>query len=271
MHRSGTSAVARGLSALGVDLGNDFLEATPENPTGYWEDRQIVQINDRLLQSFGLRWDDAGPIDARRLRGWRVWTLQRWARRHLNATLARNRLWGFKDPRAIRVLPFWRDVLRACRSDPAYVFVLRNPLSVAASLHVRQQMPVERALRLWVAYVVPFFRVLSAAPAIVVDYDRVIDDPHGQMLRIAAAVGMPADERAIATYAREFLDARLRHSAHVAEELDASHLAGRVARDAYVLLDDLSADRTRFDAAFWVRWERIERDAASLAGRAAQA
>ena len=42
MHRSGTSAIARGISSLGVYLGNDFLDAQPENPTGYWEDRNLV-------------------------------------------------------------------------------------------------------------------------------------------------------------------------------------------------------------------------------------
>jgi hypothetical protein len=232
MHRSGTSAVARGMSALGVELGNDFLEATPENPTGYWEDRQIVQIDDRLLQSFGLQWDDAGAIDPQRLRGWRVWTLRRWALRHLKTTLARSPLWGFKDPRAIRVLPFWRDVLAACGADAAYVFVLRNPASVAASLHARQRMPVHDALRLWLAYVVPFFRQVAAASSVVVDYDRVLHDPVSQMLRISDRLNLSNDERAIERYAREFLDGGLRHSALSASDVDVSCEAGRGARDA---------------------------------------
>ncbi|HEY2475861.1 MAG TPA: hypothetical protein VGI19_13820, partial [Candidatus Cybelea sp.] len=49
MHRSGTSAIARGVAALSVYLGCDFLDAQPENPTGYWEDRNLVAIDDRVL------------------------------------------------------------------------------------------------------------------------------------------------------------------------------------------------------------------------------
>ena len=53
MHRSGTSAVVRGLKALSVFLGRNFLDAQPENPTGYWEDKGIVELNERVLKALG--------------------------------------------------------------------------------------------------------------------------------------------------------------------------------------------------------------------------
>ena len=63
MHRSGTSALTRGLQMLGVYLGNDFLSPQPDNPTGYWEDRKICELNERLLAAFGLKWEDVALID----------------------------------------------------------------------------------------------------------------------------------------------------------------------------------------------------------------
>ena len=63
MHRSGTSAFARGLQMLGVYLGNDFLDPKPDNPTGYWEDRNIYAINERLLAVLGLKWEEVALID----------------------------------------------------------------------------------------------------------------------------------------------------------------------------------------------------------------
>ena len=63
MHRSGTSALARGLQTLGVYLGNDFISPKPDNPTGYWEDRNIFEINERLLAVFGLKWEEVALID----------------------------------------------------------------------------------------------------------------------------------------------------------------------------------------------------------------
>ena len=48
---------------LGVYLGNNFLGAKPDNPTGYWEDRNIYEINERLLAVLGLKWEDIELID----------------------------------------------------------------------------------------------------------------------------------------------------------------------------------------------------------------
>ena len=68
MHRSGTSALARGLQMLGVYLGNNFLSPQPDNPTGYWEDKNICELNERLLTAFGLKWEDVTLIDDSRWR-----------------------------------------------------------------------------------------------------------------------------------------------------------------------------------------------------------
>ena len=62
MHRSGTSVLTRGLQALGVFLGDEFLSSRPDNPTGYWEDRIIVGLNERLLGLFGLNWESISLI-----------------------------------------------------------------------------------------------------------------------------------------------------------------------------------------------------------------
>ena len=116
MHRSGTSAIARGLGALSVYLGNDFLDAQPENPTGYWEDKGIVALNERLLGALGLKWDDTSAIDRRAFERRRVRALRRDAIRYLNRTFTSTPLWGFKDPRTIRVLPFWQRRCANARS-----------------------------------------------------------------------------------------------------------------------------------------------------------
>ena len=65
MHRSGTSAIARGLAALGVFLGDDFLDAKPENPTGYWEDKGDRRDQRASARSTWPAWDDATPIARR--------------------------------------------------------------------------------------------------------------------------------------------------------------------------------------------------------------
>ncbi len=257
MHRSGTSAVARGLQALSVYLGNDFLDAQPENPTGYWEDRGVVELNERVLKTLGLRWDGVAPIDPRRFVGWRIWRLRRETIHYLRKRFTHQPIWGFKDPRTMRLLPFWRRVLSDCDVDDAYLLVSRNPSSVAASLHARQGMDLETAQRLWLVYVMPFLGTISDKPLVVVDYDLLMGDPRGQLERIARKLEISADAVEVDRFAADFLDAKLRHTLFSPAEIDAGSELGRLTRDAYVLLYELAADRRQPDSAFWSAWERI--------------
>jgi hypothetical protein len=59
MARSGTSAITRGLNALGIDLGNKLTPANEKwNPKGFWEDNEVVyQINAKIsCSAFPALW-----------------------------------------------------------------------------------------------------------------------------------------------------------------------------------------------------------------------
>jgi hypothetical protein len=267
MHRSGTSAIARGLGALGVYLGNDFLDAQPENPTGYWEDKGIVALNERLLGALGLTWDDTSPVDRRAFERRGVRRLRRDAIRYLNRTFTSAPLWGFKDPRTIRALPFWQRALRDCEVEDCYVVAIRNPRSVAASLFARQAMDADAAYRLWLVHMVPFFNDVIGKPFVVVDYDLLMRDSRAQLERVARTIGIPPNPNTseIDSFAGDFLDARLRHSAFSRDDLEDATEAARLAKDTYSLLHGLAEDRP--DAgAFWSAWEGIRARFEALAG-----
>jgi hypothetical protein len=258
MHRSGTSAVARGLQALGVYLGNDFLDAQPENPTGYWEDRRIVELDERVLKALRLNWDSVRRLDRREFGGWRMWRMRREAIRDLRRRFTPHPLWGFKDPRTIRLLPFWRSVLRRLEVDDRYVLVIRNPASIAASLYARQKMDAEDAQRLWLVHMVPFLGDLAGKPLAVVDYDLLMSDPRRQLDRIAHRLELPnADAGEIERFAGAFLDQHLRHTIFSPQDIDASTESGRLMREAFLLLYELATDRRSADAEFWKAWENV--------------
>ncbi|MGC1381885.1 MAG: sulfotransferase [Candidatus Baltobacteraceae bacterium] len=268
MHRSGTSAIARGLAALSVYLGDDFLDAQPENPTGYWEDKGIVEINERVLKRLGIAWDDVSPIDRRQLESWRMWPLRREARKYLERAFTPHRLWGFKDPRTIRILPFWRRVFGDARVADSYLVAIRNPRSVEASLYARQRMDAARAQRLWLVHSVPFMREIAGLPFVVVDYDRLMLDPRGELGRIATTLQIPSFDRSaseIGRFSAEFLDAGLRHTRFALEELDGETGLARLTRDAYLRLYDLACDRVAADQ-FWSGWTGVEREYRALVG-----
>src|SRR6266481_6275397 len=96
MHRSGTSALTRGLQMLGVYLGNDFLSPRPDNPTGYREDKNICELNERLLAVFRLKWEDVALIDDARWHETAVEALRGEAVKYLESQFINHPLWGFK-------------------------------------------------------------------------------------------------------------------------------------------------------------------------------
>jgi len=268
MHRSGTSAVARGLQALSVYLGNNFLDAQPENPTGYWEDKSIVELNDRVLAALGLHWDSLAPVARNEFDRFRIRLLRRKAAQYVKRTFESRPLWGFKDPRTIRLLPFWLRLLRDRRVNDSYVVVIRNPMSVAASLFRRQAMDAATAQRLWLVHMVPHLRDLRDKPMVVVDYDLLMQQPRPQLERIARRLNLPAPSEAasreIDRFASDFLDERLRHTRFSPDEFDPTTDESRLIKAAFFLLYESAADRIEPNAKLWSGWEKIERDFEAL-------
>ena len=60
MHRGGTSLAARAVHALGFHFGDNLWGPREDNPTGFWEDRDVVELNEALLERDGLDWQSAG-------------------------------------------------------------------------------------------------------------------------------------------------------------------------------------------------------------------
>ena len=61
--RSGTSAITRGLQALGVELGDQLRPAGGKNPTGFFEDESLMKVNKRLRKALGLRAESVSLIE----------------------------------------------------------------------------------------------------------------------------------------------------------------------------------------------------------------
>jgi hypothetical protein len=156
-------------------------------------------------------------------------------------------------------LPFWRRVLLDCRVDDAYVLAIRNPASVAASLYARQRMDSETAARLWLVNMVPYLRAIAGKPLVVVDYDLLMRDPRAQLERISQRLELPRSNAAeIERFANEFLDSKLQHTVFSPDEIEASTDAGRLTRDAFLLLYELASDEKTPGAEFWRAWESVE-------------
>ncbi len=183
MHRSGTSAVAGVLGALGfqtptADDRMDWPESNPE----HWESLSLTVFDDELMDRLGGSWDappdlpdgwetgaavsahpDPGPIVA--------------------AAFPEPGPLMWKDPRICLLYPYWKRLIPA---PVAVVLVWRAPGAVAASLHRRDGMDPALGVALWERYNRSALALLGGVDAFVVSYEHLQVDPR-------AVVGSVAD------------------------------------------------------------------------------
>jgi hypothetical protein len=266
--RSGTSAITRALPAIGIELGNNIRRARGKNPTGFWEDRDLLSLNKQLKRALGIRGDSVRLIEDEE---WRQPTLR--AIHDRAVEMIRRRFgptprWGYKYGRTLRLLPFWLEVFGTLGLELRYVVALRNPLSVARS---RGQLDQRRGTQEksdleWLVNVVPYFQLVRGRNLVTVDYDLLVADPAVQLERMAERLGVALDSRdGIREYCEEFLRPGMRHSRFTVEELAADQRIHPLVRRAYGGLYRLATDEiSTTDAAFWQEWGELTRELDAL-------
>ena len=133
MHRSGTSAITRGLKALGVELGENLMPAAAGiKEKGFWEDLDVYRFNNELLHYLGYEWHTLEPIQRSEYERDDVVPFKLRAVELLHEKLKNTSIFGLKDPRIARLLPFWKIVFADLGVDVGYIIAIRHPLSVAA-------------------------------------------------------------------------------------------------------------------------------------------
>lgn len=268
--RSGTSAITRGLQAIGVELGEGLRPGGGKNPTGFFENQNLLSLNQRLKRALGIRGDSVRLIEGEEWETPPVRSLQREAVETIRRDFSDVPLWGYKYGRTLRLLPFWLAVYEKLDLDVRYVVALRNPLSVArsrAKLDPRRGTQEKSDLE-WLVNIVPYFRHVAERTYVVVDYDRILSDPLAELDRMAATLDLPTTsttKEACRAYAEEFLVQGMRHSRFTVADLQDAAVHPLV-RDAYRWLDLLgSGTSLRNSGELWQDWHRIERSVAELA------
>jgi hypothetical protein len=147
MHRSGTSALSGILQLLGFDLGADLMGPNEFNPTGYWENQEVVRLNERILSHLGTSWSDVFMLPYRLDRTDLREVFEGEAKSLLQEAFSGKRPWVLKDPRLSMLIDFWLPYLG--ERDISIIHVVRHPVDVANSLARRDGFPRERSLLLW--------------------------------------------------------------------------------------------------------------------------
>jgi O-antigen biosynthesis protein len=260
MHRSGTSLIARMCNLLGAEIGRDLMPAGPDNPRGFWEHRGIVELNDRILGSLGLAWNDPLSLPE----GWatsaEAQALANELRALLTADFAAAGLPMVKDPRICRLLPLWQPLLRSVGLEPRYLIMVRNPLEVERSLAARNGFPAARSFLLWLRYMLEAEQGTRGLPRAFLSYERVLSDwrsnlePAWKRLKLP----WPTDAEGPFGEIERFAAPDLRHHSASAEVLEAHpHLARFLGRADQAFRKAIDAsdqvarnDRPSLDSAF---------------------
>lgn len=196
MHRSGTSCLAGSLQHNGLYLG-DVHTWNPYNVKGNRENEKIINLNDDVMKFSGGSWDNP-PTEIK------------WLNDHIDIRdevirdLQRaNRAWGFKDPRTLITLPFWKDGIK----NPQFVGTFRHPHAVASSLAKRSRMPLEVAVELWNTYNSKLLSIYETSPFPLISFDVTEIEYQQRVVDISHSFGLPYIPNN-----NDFFDSKLRHN-----------------------------------------------------------
>jgi len=252
MHRSGTSVITRGLEVLGVELGNNLHPAGHDNPTGFWEDKECLEINNELLSHLNSSYDSLSDTSNKLFRDSAVDSLSLRAVNLVCRKLSEhNGLWGFKDPRTCRTLNFWKNVFNIVNCKTSFVIVVRNPVSVASSLEVRNKTPREKSYFLWLQHNISAILGTCGSPRVVVDYDRFLESPLFQLQRISRVLDLQSpdlnDDR-VSGYLEKFVNKRLRHGVFPANSISTDEKGSKHVLKIFNLMQEISQDKSSLDS-----------------------
>ncbi len=206
--RSGTSAVAQLLHLAGVSVGHDLIEPDEHNAEGYFEERQVIKINQAILNAAGI-----GPPFSTATRERVVAASDEYKSYMVEQAAVATPAW--KDPRFCWTLEPWLAVLG---SKPKVIVCLRSPGEVAAStMRYFGQVGQEAAQSVYHVWRVQYERLLEVLKAyeleaLPVEYEDLHHEPDAVSARLSRFVGVTIDPSTLRSELRH-------HAVAVPEEL----------------------------------------------------
>ena len=220
MHRSGTSAVTKALSYIGVHLGDDFIDLMPEvNAKGFWEDASLNRLNISILTRLKSDWLTNQSLNYNLLHGSNFRELVALAKEILLNRLEDCPQFAFKDPRTTILLPFWKTVISEVGCESSYVIAFRHPLEVAGSLRQRNGFEFVKSLILWLRYNYLAVTDTEGCSRVFVDFIDLLQSPEEQLKRLANELLLAAPTgSALAEFSEQFISTDLRRN--IAGDID---------------------------------------------------
>jgi hypothetical protein len=242
MHRSGTSALSGILSIVyGLDLlGDEMIEIDATNPKGYFENMHLVYQNEQFMSDQNMPRYEAmqsfDPSAAARIAYHNVSHFNHGFHilRRFYIASSQQQPWLVKDPRLCFTLPVW-----LCLMDgfPGVVFIYRDPVEVAKSLHKKSAGPIEFGLWFWLENNMLAIRNSGHLCRVVVAHEDFYNRPVEEIERIGVELRQRcgvinihsrfSSKAALESTVTAFIESSLRHH-HTSSSLACSSSSGNI-------------------------------------------
>ena len=210
MHRSGSSALSRAMTTLGIHHSDNLMRASEDNVKGYWEDEDFVSFNDDLLRQTGQLWEEPKLTNPEELT---ILAENQEARAcsFLKSKAKNKEMICLKDPRLCNLIPFWQKICKDNGIKCYFIASHRDPLPTAYSIHNRDSISTEKALSIWCTYYINLLDNLIPSELLIINYDNLINNTHNEIKALSAFLNRQINEGKFKTYSEHFLDKNLRH------------------------------------------------------------
>jgi hypothetical protein len=259
--RSGTSAIAKALNVLGVDLGTHFTDPSNKwNKKGFFEDKDVVyNINANVFAALNEPQYSIRLLETEKLQA--LPDVAQKAQALLKKRFAVATHWGFKDPSTAKILSFWQSVFAELKLSERYLIALRNPLASATSYSELTGTDHTVSVLLWLMHMYAAVSGTQGKKRVVVSYEQLLSQPRVQLDRIYTQLDMTTaksrDE--VERYVEHFLDTTLNRY-HSNEDTLFKHPVFQtvpLCQELYTLLKKEAQDEISSEL-FFKEWEEIK-------------
>ncbi|MBV1879639.1 MAG: methyltransferase domain-containing protein [Pseudomonadales bacterium] len=190
MHRGGTSALAGLLQASGFEFGDHLLPAKPGvNEKGFFEDKRIMEINERVFASLGREWWSFDEIEQQVWQNESILALQQQAKKLLEQQTSRIQRLIIKDPRFCLLLPFWTPVFASLSLEVKIIISVRHSQEVAMSLWQRDQFDIDVGCLLWLQHYLAIEAHSRQYQRVFISYQSLLNEDPVECNKLADFVG----------------------------------------------------------------------------------
>ncbi len=229
MHRSGTSTMSGVLGILGVELSKKLIESHTDNPKGFFEHKDIVELNKELLSYFGI---DSDGLFSKLPKNWqedyKIGEFKKQIKVIIERDFADTNLFLIKDPRISILLKVYIEIFNELNINTKFVVMRRNVQDVVLSLYKRNKISTLEAINTYRYYYQNIDSVLYNTPHLDFWYDNFFENYESAIKNITDFFADNGLEKTFNSenIIKSFLDINLRHNKVSSEDFLTDLLSG---------------------------------------------